>query len=97
MPVSPRDVEQIAALARLSLSAAEREAMTGQLNEILRYMEQLNTLDTDAVEPLAHVLELVNVFREDAARPGVPREEALRNAPASTGEFFMVPKVITDR
>jgi aspartyl-tRNA(Asn)/glutamyl-tRNA(Gln) amidotransferase subunit C len=97
MPVTIRDVEHVAALARLSLSEEEKVTLTAQLNDILGYMEQLTALDTSAVEPLAHVIELPNVFRDDILRPGLTREEALRNAPSSTEEFFKVPKVIGDR
>lgn len=97
MPVTIQDVEHVAALARLSFSEEEKRKLTDQLNEILRYMEQLNTLDTSSVEPLSHVIELQNVFREDVRRPGLPREEALKNAPSRTEEFFKVPKVIGDR
>ena len=97
MSVTVQDVEHVAALARLSFSEEEKQKLTAQLNEILRYMEQLNTLDTSNVEPLSHVIELLNVFREDVLRPSLPREEALKNAPAHTEEFFKVPKVIGDR
>jgi aspartyl-tRNA(Asn)/glutamyl-tRNA(Gln) amidotransferase subunit C len=94
MPVSITDVRHIATLARLSFTEAEEEALVQELNAILAYMEQLNTLDTTQVEPLSHVIELHNVFREDERKPGVTREEALKNAPARTEEFFTVPKVI---
>lgn len=94
MAVTLKDVEHIAALARLSFSDAEKERLTHELNDILKYVEQLNTLDTANVEPLSQVVEASNVFRTDAVRPGVTREEALRNAPARTEEFFRVPKVI---
>jgi aspartyl-tRNA(Asn)/glutamyl-tRNA(Gln) amidotransferase subunit C len=97
MSVSIKDVEHVAALARLSFSDVEKETLTHELNDILKYMEQLNTLDTSNVEPLAHVVELNNVFRKDVVRPTVPRDEALKNAPAKTEEFFKVPKVIGDR
>ncbi|MBP1648583.1 MAG: aspartyl/glutamyl-tRNA amidotransferase subunit [Bacteroidetes bacterium] len=97
MPVTIQDVEHVAALARLSFSEEEKMKLTAQLNEILLYMEQLNTLDTTNVEPLSHVIELQNVFRPDVLRPSLPREEALKNAPAYTEEFFKVPKVIGDR
>lgn len=97
MPVTIKDVEHVAALAHLSFSEEEKQKLTDQLNEILRYMEQLNTLDTSSVEPLSHVIELQNVFREDVRRPSLPREEALKNAPSRTEEFFKVPKVIGDR
>ena len=97
MSVTIKDVEHVAALARLSFSEEEKQKLTAQLNDILRYMEQLNQLDTSNVEPLSHVIELKNVFREDVLRPSLPREEALKNAPAKTEEFFKVPKVIGDR
>ncbi len=96
MPVTIQDVEHVAALARLSFTEEEKQKLTAQLNEILRYMEQLNSLDTSNVEPLSHVIELRNVFREDVLHPSVPREEALKNAPSHTEEFFKVPKVIGD-
>ena len=97
MAVTLKDVEHIATLARLSFSEEEKARLTEQMNEILRYMEQLNRLDTTDVEPLSHVIALSNVFREDVMRPSLPREEVLSNAPARTEEFFKVPKVIGDR
>jgi aspartyl-tRNA(Asn)/glutamyl-tRNA(Gln) amidotransferase subunit C len=95
--VTVKDVEHVAALARLAFSEEEEQKLTEQLNAILHYMEQLNALDTANVEPLSQVVALTNVFRPDALVPGVSREEALRNAPARTEKFFKVPKVIGDR
>ncbi|HEX9655694.1 MAG TPA: Asp-tRNA(Asn)/Glu-tRNA(Gln) amidotransferase subunit GatC [Bacteroidota bacterium] len=97
MSVTVKDVEHVAALARLSFSDEEKQKLTHELNEILQYMEQLNSLDTSKVEPLSHVIELQNVFRQDEIRPGVSREDALKNAPAHSEKFFKVPKVIGDR
>jgi aspartyl-tRNA(Asn)/glutamyl-tRNA(Gln) amidotransferase subunit C len=97
MAVTVSDVEHIARLAKLEFSEAEKERFTHQLNAILAYVEQLNKLDTSAVEPLSHVIDVENVFREDVARPGLTPPEALKNAPAKTEEFFKVPKVIGDR
>ena len=97
MAVSLKDVEHVAALAKLAFTDEEKRKLAAELNEILTYMEQLNGLDTEHVEPLAHVIELRNVFREDDLRPGLSREDALKNAPASRGKFFRVPKVIGDR
>ncbi len=97
MPVTVSDVEHVAALARLSFSEEEKLRLTHQLNAILEYMEQLNTLDTSKVEPLSHVIELSNVFRQDIVRPSLTQEEALLNAPAKTEKFFKVPKVIGER
>jgi len=97
MSVTIHDVEHVAALARLRFSDEEKQTLTAQLNTILDYMEQLNRLDTATVEPLAQVVDLSNVFRDDALLPGSTREEALKNAPARTDAFFRVPKVIGNR
>jgi aspartyl-tRNA(Asn)/glutamyl-tRNA(Gln) amidotransferase subunit C len=97
MPVTLEDVDHIAKLARLEFTKEEKEKFTHQLNEILAYVEQLNKLDTSNVEPLSHVIDLNNVFRRDEVKPGLTTEEALKNAPAKTEEFFKVPKVIGDR
>lgn len=97
MSVTLKDVDHVARLARLSFTDAERERLTTDLNTILAYMEQLNELPTDHVEPLSHVIDLENVLREDVRKPCLPAEEALRNAPARTEDFFTVPKVIADR
>ena len=97
MSVTVKDVEYVAALARLSLSDGEKEKYTHQLNEILAYMEQLNKLDTSAVEPLEHVIDLTNVMRDDAVAPSLPRDEALKNAPDRTEKFFRVPTVRGER
>lgn len=97
MSVTVKDVEHVASLAKLSFSDEEKLKLTAQLNEILAYMEQLNQVDTNNVEPLSHVIELNNVFREDELKPTLTREEALRNAPAKTEKFFRVPKVIGGR
>jgi aspartyl-tRNA(Asn)/glutamyl-tRNA(Gln) amidotransferase subunit C len=97
MSVTIKDVEQVAALAHLEFSDEEKRKLTAQLNTILTYMDQLNQLDTRRVEPLAQVVQLQNVFREDIPIPGISREEALKNAPAKTEAFFKVPKVLSDR
>ncbi|MER3524211.1 MAG: Asp-tRNA(Asn)/Glu-tRNA(Gln) amidotransferase GatCAB subunit C [Ignavibacteria bacterium] len=94
MAVTVQDVEHVAALARLSFSQEETLRLVRELNDILRYMEQLNTLDISAVEPLAQVVEASNGFRDDVVKPGVTRDEALYNAPAKTDRFFRVPKVL---
>lgn len=97
MAVTLQDVEYIARLARLAFTDEEKERLTGELNAILGYMEQLNSVATDDVEPLSHVIDLENVLRDDRRTPGLTRDEALRNAPSHTDEFFKVPKVIADR
>jgi len=98
MSVSVKEVEQIAALARLSFTEAEKERLTRELNEILAYMETLNAVDTTGVEPLSQLAPPANAFREDAARPaGLSREELLRAAPDRFGEFFRVPNALGER
>jgi aspartyl-tRNA(Asn)/glutamyl-tRNA(Gln) amidotransferase subunit C len=97
MAVTMKDVEYIAKLARLKFTEEEKQKFTHQLNEILNYIDQLNRLDTGKVEPLAHVNEISNVFRDDVVKPGVTTEEALKNAPAKTDRFFKVPKVIGNK
>jgi aspartyl-tRNA(Asn)/glutamyl-tRNA(Gln) amidotransferase subunit C len=94
MSVTRKDVEHIAELARLKFKDEELENFTHQLNDILAYMEQLNELDTENVEPLSHPIEGSNVFREDVNKPSLDREHALKNAPDHDDEFFKVPKVI---
>ena len=97
MSVTIKDVDHIADLARLEFTEEEKGRLTAQLNSILAYMEHLNTLDTSAIDPLSHVIELSNVFREDGVKPGLATEDALKNAPSKTEKFFKVPKVIGDR
>lgn len=94
MPVDKNDVEHIAKLARLSLTDEEIHSFTGELNSILEYMEKLNELDTEDVEPLAHPLDMNNVYREDKLRDSISTDEALKNAPDKDKEYFKVPKVI---
>ncbi len=94
MAITKKDVEYIASLARLKFNDAELENFTHQLNDILRYVEKLNELNTDNVEPLSHPVENTNVFRDDELKPSISTEDALKNAPNRTDEFFKVPKVI---
>ncbi len=84
----------MALLARLELSEAEEERMTGQMNSILEYMGKLNELDTKDVPPTTHAIELQNVFRPDLVQRSLDRKESLSNAPGTEGVNFVVPKVI---
>ena len=92
--ISPEDVARTAALAQLSLSEAEVEAMTRDLDQILEHAGQLQNLDTDGIEPTAHALPLPTPVRPDQAQPGIDPERALANAPLREGTAFVVPKVI---
>jgi aspartyl-tRNA(Asn)/glutamyl-tRNA(Gln) amidotransferase subunit C len=94
MSLSIADVAKVAVLARLRLSPEELETFTGQLNSIVDYVTQLQELDTTGVEPLAHGIELLNVFRDDVRGPALERERALANAPKRNRENFLVPAVL---
>lgn len=96
MRITKDIVEHVARLARLEITETEKEAFTRQLSDILTYVEQLNELNTEGVEPTATVLGQTNVFREDVARPSLPVEKALANAPETEDGFFVVPKIINE-
>jgi aspartyl-tRNA(Asn)/glutamyl-tRNA(Gln) amidotransferase subunit C len=90
------EVEHVARLARLALDADEKERMRSQLDAILGYVEQLRRVNTDGVEPTAHVLPLVNVLRDDEVRPSYPVEAMLANAPDAQGGQFRVPRILEE-
>jgi aspartyl-tRNA(Asn)/glutamyl-tRNA(Gln) amidotransferase subunit C len=94
MKVERGEVEHVALLARLKLSAEEEELFTGQLNAILDYMEKLNELDTKAVEPTFHVVSHCNTMRKDEVKESLPEEATLKNAPDKAEGCFRVPKII---
>ncbi|MGE5543897.1 MAG: Asp-tRNA(Asn)/Glu-tRNA(Gln) amidotransferase subunit GatC [Bacillota bacterium] len=94
MALTIREVEHVALLARLNLTAEEKEIYAQQLSSILDFFEMLNRLPTDGVEPLAHVLPLFNVMREDQTRPSLPKDEAMANAPLSEDGQFKVPRIV---
>jgi len=87
-------VRWVAHLARLDLGEAELETMTCQLSAILEYVDQLQKINTDNVEPLAHPLPIHNVFRLDELAPCLPVNAALQNAPDRRGDFYGVPAVL---
>lgn len=96
MSLTRQDVEKVALLARLRLSTNELDALTEQLSKVVGYVEQLGELDTDGVAPMAHAVEVTNVFRDDAVQPSLPREQALASAPHHDGACFLVPAVLGD-
>ena len=94
--IDAEQVRKVAKLARLALTDAEIEEFTGQLGAILGYVEKMNELDTEGIEPLAHCLPVSNVFREDRVTESLGTERALANAPDCDGSFFKVPKILED-
>ena len=89
-------VRKVAKLSRLDLTEAEIAEFASQLSAILDYMEKINELDTENVQPLAHCLPISNVFREDSVKESLGTEKTLANAPKRDGEFFKVPKILDD-
>lgn len=94
MSLTRADVEKVSLLGRLLLSDEELDTMTTQLGRVVGYVEQLNEVNTDGVEPMAHAVEMHNVFRGDELRPSLPREAALANAPKRDSECYRVPAVL---
>jgi aspartyl-tRNA(Asn)/glutamyl-tRNA(Gln) amidotransferase subunit C len=94
MPLSEKDVDHVARLARLEITPEERALYQKQLNAILDHAAGLAGLDVEAVPPTAHILPLNNVWRTDHIHPGLSREEALANAPDKAKGCFRVPKII---
>ncbi len=107
MKVTEKDVQYVADLANLELTPEEQTRMVRDLNSILGYVDKLNELDTSKVEPMAQVSEKFGVdasksgterfsyaWRDDVVTPSLDRDEVMKGAPLSDGEFFKVPKVI---
>jgi aspartyl-tRNA(Asn)/glutamyl-tRNA(Gln) amidotransferase subunit C len=94
MSLTTEQVRWVAHLARLELSDAEVETMARQLSAIIDYVNQLQQVNTDGVEPLAHPLPIHNVFRDDEPTPSLSVDAALANAPDRRGDFYGVPAVL---
>jgi len=94
MEVNDALVTSLAKLARLEFNEQEKEIIKKDLQQMIGFVDKLKELDTTGVEPLMHMSDSVNVFREDVVQGSISREAALKNAPDSDGVFFKVPKVI---
>jgi aspartyl-tRNA(Asn)/glutamyl-tRNA(Gln) amidotransferase subunit C len=92
--ITQAQVEHVARLARLHLSAEEKERMRRELDAILGYIDKLSRLDTADVPPTSHAVPLTGVMREDEPRPSFPRDAMLQNAPDRSGDLFRVPRII---
>ena len=88
------DVAYVAELARLELTDDEKAVFQPQLENIVRYVEKISSVDVEGVEPMMHGRPLVNAFREDVVRESLPAETALGNAPARVGDEFLLPKIV---
>jgi aspartyl-tRNA(Asn)/glutamyl-tRNA(Gln) amidotransferase subunit C len=94
--ITMQEVEQVARLARLALSEAEKESMRRELDGILSYIDKLRALDTEGVPPTSHAVPMTNVMREDEPVPSLPQADMLANAPDRSGDCFRVPKIIEE-
>jgi aspartyl-tRNA(Asn)/glutamyl-tRNA(Gln) amidotransferase subunit C len=88
------DVRQVSRLARLALDDQTLQRLTGQLESILEYVDQISRADVTGIEPMARALPLHNVLRDDSVTPSLPVEKVLQNAPDTDGPFFKVPKIL---
>ena len=91
--ITVKDVEHVAKLARLELTEDEKELYTKQLGDVLKYVDQMNEVDTSNVKPMCQVIDFVNVMREDEVIHDITREDLMANAPYEENGFFKVPKI----
>jgi aspartyl-tRNA(Asn)/glutamyl-tRNA(Gln) amidotransferase subunit C len=94
MPNMREDLQHAVKLARIELTAEEEARLGSQLGDILKYVDKLNELDVEGVEPTAHAVPLTNVLREDEPRESISHEAAMRNAPKTANGLFIVPKIV---
>ena len=89
-------IRHIALLARIEMTDGQAETLGRQFADIVAYVDKLQELDTEGVEPMAHALDVRNVLAEDTLGESLSVEQAMTNAPARDGDFYKVPKVIGD-
>jgi len=94
MPITIKDVEYVAGLAKLELSEAEKRKFAKELDKIIKYIDQLKEVDTENIPPTSHIIPMENVLRENKVEISLSQDEALTNAPDKKDEYFKVPKVI---
>lgn len=94
MSVDLETVKRVAKLSRIAIDEAQAEKMVGELNTILGFVEQLNEVDVEGVEPMTSVVETAMKKREDQVTDGDIASDITANAPLSEDDFFMVPKVV---
>lgn len=92
--ISDETIEYVGILAKLELTEEEKEAAKKDMGRMLDYIDKLNGLDTDGVEPMSHIFPIYNVFREDVVENGDEREQMLKNAPESKDGAFKVPRTV---
>ena len=94
MKIDKESLKKIAHLARLEVKPEEEASLLSSMDSVLSWMEQLNEIDTEGVEPLTHIMDETNIWRDDVSSNTLSRSEALANAPSKNDTYIMVPKVI---
>lgn len=94
MKITDEIVDQIAHLARLEFNGEEKENIKADLTNIIAFVDQLNAVDTEGVEPLIFMSDAINVLRDDVYKPSITQEEALKNAPNADSDYFKIAKVL---
>lgn len=94
MKISKEQVEHVANLARLNLTEDEKEQMTKDMEAIINFADEINSLDINNVDPTAHVIPINNVFRKDEVKESMDRDELLSNAPNKENGCFSVPRIV---
>ncbi|NET60352.1 MAG: Asp-tRNA(Asn)/Glu-tRNA(Gln) amidotransferase subunit GatC [Symploca sp. SIO2E6] len=94
--INKKQVHKVAQLARLEMTEEEEEQITAQMSSILEYFQQLSELDTEDVPPTTRAIDVSNVTRQDELRPYPNREAILQEAPDPDGDFFRVPKILSE-
>ena len=92
--ITLEDVEYVASFAQLTLDEEAKQRLLREMGDLLAYVDKLNELDTDDVEPMMHVLDISNVYREDVVTGSLDHEAALKNAPKTDGAYFLVPRIL---
>ncbi len=94
MDISNELIDKLADLAKLEFNGEEKEHIKNDLSRILTFIDKLNEIDTNGVEPLIFMSDAVNVLREDEVKQTITKEEALQNAPKKDSDYFRVPKFL---
>ena len=94
MKITKETLHKVAHLARLNIKPEEEDKLMQDMSKILDWVDQLKEVDTTGIEPLTHMTEETNVLREDIPDQPITKEQALKNAPATDGDYFKVPKVL---
>ena len=96
MKVTEQDIKTVASLSRLKIDATESAEVVEQLDKFLTYVENLQSIDTENIEPTTYALPMQNVFRADKVKPSLDRELAISNAPLAEDGYFKVPRVLEE-